>query len=246
MEMKINPRRIVRVLFWIIVALGVLGTLSQILVHIFEGGYWLRLAYRLDLDGNWSVPIYYSALALMLAAVLFFVNAHLTKARKGRFVKHWYFASGMFVFMSFDEAIGIHGLMNNPMNQTFNLPEWMTLPWVIPAMILVVVVALAYLPMVMSLSPPVRIRFFLAGGVFIGGAVGMETVGMLMKAYFPEQPAYYTASAIIEEMMEKFGILILIDALLRHLVTMTDRIEIRLSPDPPYSSSGESETTQSA
>ncbi len=245
MELKINPRRIVRVLFWIIVALGVLGTLSQILVHLLGGGYWLRLAHRLDLDGNWSVPIYYSALVLMLTAVLFFVIAHLTRARIGRFVRHWYFASAMFVFMSFDEAIGVHGLMNVPMRQAFDLPEWLTLPWVIPGTILVIVVALIYLPMVMSLSSPARIRFFLAGAVFIGGAVGMETVGMLMVVSFPEQPAFYTASAIVEELMEKFGILILIDALLRHLVNMTDRIEIRLTPDPPYFSSGESDTARS-
>lgn len=227
-----HRRVVVRFLYCVVAFLGFAGVTSAVIKARVGGGYWTRILNRFDLDGNWNIPIWYSSLALMFAAFCIFMVAKATKHRGGRYVRHWYVLAGIFAAMSLDEAVGFHGMLNHPMRQYLLTNGGnITFPWVIPALVFVFIIVAAYLPLVASLPKPVATRILIAGAVFVGGAVGMETASGLVLIYVPDQPWLYVAFAIVEEIMEKIGIVIFIDALLLHLGTLASDFRVRVYTD---------------
>jgi hypothetical protein len=152
-------------------------------VLIITGGLWAELwkatvgrqslrdwVYFFGLSYERNLPTWYTASLLVLCAsclMLKFLGAH---AERSRFRWHWLLLSLIFCYISLDETVGLH----EKLSLFFDFSGPLYFGWVIPAGIFVLIVGLAYLPLLGSLEPRIRWQFVLAGAVYVGGALGVE------------------------------------------------------------------------
>lgn len=191
--------------------------------------------FSLSYEGN--VPTWYTSLILFSAAALLFLIAAEARESRAPFALHWLVLGAGFLFISMDEVVSLH-------EQTgwLRLRGVLYFSWVIPAAVVVLLVGLSYLRFLKHLPPRTRIRFLIAGAIYVGGAVGME----LPLGYWTEMAGtnnfVYGAIDWVEESMEILGVTLFLLALVDHL---RDRgVELRLGPDRKPSDAGELETNQ--
>lgn len=167
-----------------------------------------------DLNRELNVPSWASSVLIVLvggACVLM----GLAERQQGGRAWPWWGLGVVFTYMSLDEAAELHGLLAS---DKLALPG-MTgagFAWIVPGLILATLVALAYLRWVLGQPSEIRNLFFVAGTVYVSGALGFEALGGLLAdpTYF--NPAYLVASTI-EETLEFLGMLIMLYAVLRRL-----------------------------
>ena len=157
-----------------------------------------------------NLPTYYSSVLLLLCALLLALIASGVGARH---LWHWRGLALGFAYMSLDEAVEIHefagGLL--PLSGVFYFS------WVVPAAVVVLVLALLYVPFLRSLDRRTRIRFLIAGVVYVNGALLME----LPLGYWTEQHGSdntgYFAIDFVEEALEIIGVSLFLMALADHV-----------------------------
>ena len=175
------------------------------------------LARRFSLDLENTPAAWFSAAMLLLAAGLMWSISLRGQETNDRFRRHWLVLAVIFVVLSLDEASSFHEMLIIPLRERLNLGGIFYYAWVLPAMVFCAVVAVAYLPMLVSLPPTLRNRLLIAGGLYVGGALGMEMVGGAMAdSGFRGTLAYVTVTTV-EETMEMLGAVVLIHALMAHL-----------------------------
>ena len=80
--------------------------------------------------------------------------------------------------------------------------------WVIPAALLLVVFAVLYFSFLVDLPARTRRLFLIAGGVYVGGALGLEILGSYMATRFGRESIPYEAAVVVEEFCEMVGVVI--------------------------------------
>ena len=88
--------------------------------------------------------------------------------------------------------------------------------WVVPGLVLVGAVFLLYARFLWRLPPRTRWRFLVAGGLYVGGALGMELLGGKLHTELGYNTPWYIAAAQLEEVLEMSGVIVFIDALLSY------------------------------
>src|SRR5690606_10570118 len=83
----------------------------------------------------------------------------------------------IFFFLSMDEFIQFHEQLIRPLRETLNTDGFLYNAWIIPAGIAVFIVGLAYIPFLLHLPLKTKVQFFLAGCLYVAGAIGMEAIG---------------------------------------------------------------------
>lgn len=212
--LAISPRVTLQCLLALIAALVVAG----IVFPTYETWYGAesralaKLAIKFHLDIEANIPTYYSALQLKLCAGLLLLITAIVWREGSRWRCHWALLALGFAYLSFDEAAQLHEELVN-----FGRPltgyEADTL-WIVPALMVVVPVGLAYLPFLLALPAKIAALKTLAGSMFLGGAMGVES---LQTNLDPETTRYFVLM-MLEETLEMTGIAVFIYALLRLLV----------------------------
>ena len=83
----------------------------------------------------------------------------------------------------------------------------------VPGGILALLVGLTFFSFLWSLPTATRNAFFLAGCIYVGGAVGVEILGAPMDA----DTMTYNLTTVVEEGMEMAGVLLFLMALLQYM-----------------------------
>lgn len=148
-----------------------------------------------------NVPTWYASSLLFTCALALAAIAADVTARGGGHRAHWVGLAAGFAYMSLDEATELHehlgGLVGTGGVLYFD--------WVIPAAIVVAVVALLYLPFLRALPPARRRRFVLAGALYVGGAVLCELpLGWWTERAGADNPTYALIDWV-EETLELAG-----------------------------------------
>ncbi|MEV4631495.1 hypothetical protein AB0J90_35020 [Micromonospora sp. NPDC049523] len=159
----------------------------------------------LDVDQEHNLPTWFAS-SLLLFSALVLAEIGITAGRVGdRFARHWKVLALVFVFLALDEATQIHEAAN-VLRDAFDLTGLLYLSWILVAMPLVVLFALAYLRFLGHLPKPVRLLVLVGGALYVGGAVGMEVVGSVL---WDNGPGYdsmaYAFSTAVEELLEMLG-----------------------------------------
>jgi hypothetical protein len=197
----------------IIVSLLALSYIGQITRYIlgYPFAYGLIDLFYIDNEGN--IPAAYQFLAILSCSIVIAITPHETYKR------HWKWLAIIFVFLAFDELAGIHELTMNPMYRLFGrLPGIWAPSWVVLGLAAVAVVGVAYIRFLFHLNRREQVQVVAAASLFVGGAAGVEMATRLFVD--DSDPDYqfnmvYATLAHIEEAMEKFGILVFLDFLLR-------------------------------
>lgn len=162
---------------------------------------WLLLQL-FDLDEENNLPTWFSSFVLLNVA--FFV--HLKASEPGLEKRsHWRFIALGFFLLAIDEVAGMH--------ETFN--SSIEINWAIPGAILVLFVAAAFVPFLLSLRGRLAASFVFAGALFVSGAIVTE----LLSEDMDSDSWGYALAVALEEGLEMSGALLFLYLNLREMAT---------------------------
>jgi hypothetical protein len=159
---------IARVLLVAGVAVSAAGLIVE-LIHLGSHAPVVEIAVGLlSLSYERNLPTWYASSLLLLCALLLAMIADAARAYR----RHWWGLAAGFAFMSLDEAIELHEQLGGVFD--WDLGGVLYFDWVVPAIAVVLVVAVLYAGFLRALPPRRRRWFVLAGALYVGGAVGAE------------------------------------------------------------------------
>jgi len=124
------------------------------------------------------------------------------------YIKSWCFLSLVFVYLSVDEGTKIHVESLDFISPLIGI-EFLHF-WVIPASFIMLVFVLSYGRFLLYLAPEFRALFIASGAIYVGGAIGIETIGGLYAENHGKGNLIYQLIADIEEICEMMGIVLFI------------------------------------
>lgn len=210
--------------------------LAYVVTQIFRHQYGMMLGgtYGLvqlfDVRVEQNLPTAYSTLLLLVASAVLFLIAQTYRSNGDAVYRKWGILALLFLFLAIDEAAVLHERWSFVIWHFKDTTGVLHDAWVIVYSVLLIGFAAYFLPFVRALPSPTRIRFIIAGVVFVGAALGMELVqGFYESNYGSWKDARYAILAGIEEIMEMGAIAYFIDAALRHLNVHLDVHSIQAS-----------------
>lgn len=240
--LAITARGVTRALVLVTCALALAALVAGVLRFRFgiEHGP-LNVIPLFDLDEERSIPTYFSAVLLALAAALLAVIGRLARARRERYAWHWLGLAAIFVLLSIDESISLHERVMWTMQRLFQPTGFLYFGWVVPVGIAAAIVGIAYLRFLVRLPRRTRWLVMSSACVYLAGVLGVEMLGASYAWHhgvgMGKTNVSYTIITGVEEMLEMSGAILFVYALLDHLCAGTSgRLMIRLSaPDQPSS-----------
>lgn len=223
-----SPSKVTKFLLTLIALLVVFNLVERVIVYwlnVNNDGQFMSIYFNFDQEAN--LPSLYSTLTLGFCSYLLAVIATYKRNNQGKYVKHWKGLSFIFLFLAIDEACSIHELLIPILRGVINAKGVLYFPWVIPAFCLVIVFLIVFRKFILALPGKTKTLFLLAGTIYILGALGMELVGGYIADNYGYNTLYGFASSI-EELLEMFGIVIFINALLTYLQLQTSELQFAL------------------
>jgi hypothetical protein len=191
-----------------------------------------------NLNGEQNVPTYFNASLHLVSSMLLAIIAVLKTAARDRFSRQWTVLCAGFLFMAFDEAAGLHELMERPMRELLggSASGYLHFAWVIPGALIALFFAVWFLRFILHLPPSTRSGVLLAGVLFVGGAVGVEVFEGHHAALHGSDNLIFDAYVLLEETLEMAGLTVFISALLGYMEMRYGEIALRLRAAPAHES----------
>lgn len=218
--LQIRPSKVALLLGVVILVLATLSTVSKLALQGVDADSWRGLreiALRFDLDGETTVPAWFSSALLFASASLLGLIAWMTRRCGGRFFWYWTVLAATFLYLSLDESACLHEILIVPIRRRLGTTGILYFAWVIPGFFIVLLFGLSYLRFLWQLPRRSRNLFIAAGCTFVGGALGLEFVGGALAEAFGFDALAYVAVMTMEETLEMTGLAIFICALLDYL-----------------------------
>ncbi|PIG92691.1 hypothetical protein [Gloeocapsopsis sp. IPPAS B-1203] len=227
LEIPISPQKTSRLLFFIAVALLCAHLLGQF-TEYFLPDYFSRdfLAELFNLNRELNIPTLYAMCLLLISSILLAVIAYAKQMRGDHLVHYWTALSILFLCLAIDEVISIHERMTMPLRSALNAGGLLYYAWIIPGAIFVLLCLLAFRKFLSYLPTKTRQLMFLAGLIFVSGAIGVEAIGGYYAHLYGERNMAYAMIAGVEEFLEMLGVIVFIYALLSHVDSVMKGLSI--------------------
>ena len=112
--------------------------------------------------------------------------------------------------------------------------HWLlSVAWVPFGAIFVLIVALAYLRFLAALPVKTKYLFLIAGTLYVGGALGIEILGGRHTYLYGRENFVYAMFVACEEGLEMLGVVVFIYALLSHLGSTMNGLQILVEDGAP-------------
>lgn len=231
MTFTITPRA-VRILGYAIAGLLVLHLGTLFARFVLGRETMLGLVPLFDFNEEGNVPTLFTTLLLLACAGLAFLVGVARRAGAGREGAYWLFLAAVFIFMGVDESMNIHEQLVTPVQEALGGTSGaLFFAWVIPYGLAVLLLGLVYLRFVWRLPARVRALIFLAGGLYVAGALGMEIVGgEYLDWHGGERDVIFALMATVEETLEMVGLAVFVLALLTYIHASLGGIDLRIAP----------------
>lgn len=218
--MRLSVRRLVILCSVIVVILTILSVIGQYIYYRDPVGFRTKnvLINLFNLDGEKKIPTLFAASLIFGNGVLLLFIATVKSYRKESHVGYWFALGCIFVYLAYDEARKIHEWVLDFLMPWFG-SEFIHF-WVIPASIIMVAVGIAFLPFLRHLPRTTRNLFLLSAAVYLGGALGFETIGGLYAEVHRKNNLTYNLLADAEEVLEKTGMIVFGYTLLTYLQSL--------------------------
>ena len=227
----LSPKRIALILTFVVLGLTLASISGQICKYYLGYDHIFGLVRLFYTANETNIPTWYSSSTIFLCSILLATIAYTNKFEKDRNIRHWIGLSIIFLFLSIDEAAKIHEMAINPIRSRFNTGGFFYYAWVIPGIIFVCIVGMAYLKFILHLPKKTRSLFVVAGFVYVGGALGMEFIGGYHVSLHGEQNMTAVMLTGFEEFLEMMGIVIFIYSLLSYIESHSKSLLIAFSND---------------
>jgi hypothetical protein len=218
-QIVLKPLTIIRWVAATAILLILASTAGQVVKFFFGHPTAHGLVRLFYLEEEQNIPTFFSGLLLMTAALLLAVIAILEKKQAHPDAPRWMILAIGFLYMAGDELLSFHEHLMMPVR---HLLPWATkgvfsYGWVIPAILVVVALALYFLKFLLRLPTKTRITFLIAATLFVGGAIGGELVEGYYDSLHPGENFVFAMMATVEESLEMAGTTVFIYALLRYI-----------------------------
>ena len=216
MTVVIKPKVLLAMLSVPVLCFSVAHFASQYLKHVEGLHYQWGLERQFNMVNEANAPAWYSSMILLLSAALLTIVALREREVGGRDVRHWAGLAGIFSYLSLDEAAQIHEMMTvfdglHPTGIFFY-------SWVIVGGLFVGGIGVLYLGFLARLPMETRWLFVLAGGLYVGGALGIE---MLESRYQYLSGTWtdltYALLVGVEETLEMSGVILFLYGIASYL-----------------------------
>lgn len=228
LSIPFSKNKITTILFAITVLLFAAHLVSYLIRPSLGADVSEMLDSLFNMSRENNFPTYFSAFLLLLAGLLLFAIQVLMRAQNNKWQLHWRLLGFVLFFLSLDEAVQIHERLTKVSGQAFehfNL-VYLSFAWVIPYTLLFLIVAVFFARFVFALPARTRNLMMAAGILFIGGALGFE----YLEGHEVKTNGFsfnYWLMITLEEMLEMWGVIILIYALLDYLQSAKAQFYIR-------------------
>lgn len=200
--------------------------------------YYLGLAFPgltqlyviFDMHGEEALPTWYTSSLLLLCSVALAGVAAVAVRRTDGFRFHWIGLAVILLGLSIEESVDIHGTVSRQIQSAFDTGGALSYPWVIPAAVMTLIVGTLYIRFLRALEPRFRRLFIIAGGLYVGGALGLEFIEAAYESAFGED-FVYILMVTAEETLEIAGATVLLYAVLIYLGIHAGRISLDISPE---------------
>lgn len=214
----VSPTHLWHILLAALAVIAILGLAVELLNYLSQTPPSKSLVGLFSLSYEGNVPTWYSSCLLFSCGLVLWTMAHAAVRNRAPYRWHWCVLAFLFFYMSLDESAGIHENLGG----LVELHGIFYFSWVLPAALFVLVVGLAYLPFLLHLPRKTRERFFLAGTIYVAGALGME----LPLGYWTERAGddnlVYALIDFIEETLEMLGASLFLVSLWHHAASGND------------------------
>lgn len=217
LTISISPKKIAQVLTVVVIFLVLASVAGQYSRYVLERGQVFGLVQLFNVDEEQNIPTWYSSCALLLCSALLAAIAGSKKIAAHRYAGHWRALSLIFLYLSIDEAASIHEKSVEPLRSSLNTGGFLHFSWVILGFAFVVIVLLAYWRFLLSLPSKTKRLFFIAGGIYLSGTLGMELIGGYYADLYGENNLTYALITHVEELLEMMGIVLFIYTLLSYM-----------------------------
>lgn len=213
-----STRTAARVLGAITLMLTALSVAGQLARFSFLHGrvtWWVAL---FDVNREQNIPTYWQGMSIFITAILLGVIAWHACINRERFRWAWITLSAGFVLLSMDETCTLHEqfeLLMQSGGRSFS--GAFRYSWVIPGLLIVAIVGACYVRFLLHLPRATRIRFIVAGAIYVSGAIGMEMVGGWYDDRFGANNLTCQMLANLEELMEMAGMSMFIVFLIEYI-----------------------------
>ena len=246
-SLSFTPKSITNFLLKIILLLFVANVICRVLIRLGN-----RTAFGFipifNFDMEFNIPSWYSVLSILFCAFLLKYIAIVEKRKdEKQSVIHWKVLSYIFIYLGFDELMSLHehmgSIARNLTGTVGNLNN--SRYWIIPYSFLLILFSLFFYRFFLRLPNKTKISFFIAGFVFVFGAVGVELFGGQFIVAHPNANFLYAVISTLEELLEMIGIVLFIRALVSHIVNNNSEAYVSISLKAQPSEKGEKGKSQS-
>lgn len=206
-------------MLWIIFVLAILHIAQFSAAFIINDFDVYKRIAMFDFDYEKNVPSLYSALAILLCAMILWCIAVFKQREDASFKNHWLFLAIVFTYLGVDEALALHEEVGDLVEDLdlFDADGFLFFAWVVPYSILMLLFIISYARFVFSLPRQTMLLFIFSGGLFLTGAFGFEVFSARQADFKGFDTVAYHVLYTFEELCEMIGIALFCFALLGYI-----------------------------
>lgn len=230
MEINIETRRIITCCAAIIAALFAAHAIGQAARFLIGTDYLLGLVPLFSFYEEANIPTWTSGLLLFACCIITYITAAAAEAQNDPHYRHWHGLSLIFLFLSADEVVDLHGVVGRAIDQFTGWSESFIIKslWIIPFSVLALAILVLYARFLLALPRRTAALFLLSGSLFVVAAVGFEILeGRYLKAG-GSFDAFFMLLVTIEEVLEMGAVTLFLVTCFEHLQTRTRSIRVNL------------------
>lgn len=188
----------------VILALGLVAAAIQLSGATFPGHEGVTVL--LSLSSEFNIPTIIAVLWLASCSAMLMLIATLQRVNRQPFVGHWRGLSVIFAYLALDEGARIHERLNEPLAGLAVTTGFLRWGWVLVGGLAVLLLVPVYARFVLALPARARAGTVLAGTLYVGGALVMESIGAFVSGRQGLDAPLYIGLTLVEETMEFAGV----------------------------------------
>ena len=219
-----SSRKRILIVLASVIAIAALAHMAATLVEFASGDPDIFTRFHLgeirrefDLESESNVATWFSSAMLLFCALLLSAIGRAQRRVGDKLAGYWLLLAVVFVLASIDETALLHEATMRPLAERLHPSGVFLYAWVMLGLPFVIVFGLVTLRFLERLPSRTRLEFIVAGGVYLGGALGLEMVEGAISTQMGDGSFVMFAARSLEAVMEMCGVLLFIAALLRYI-----------------------------
>jgi hypothetical protein len=220
-----------------IFVLTIIGIASLVLISLAQDIYFYnqevldkdKKIWMLDVDVERSIYTWFSTILLFIGGQVLAIVGFMKLKTKEKFHLHWIALALIFFILSADEAISFHEKVSEILGTKLHTTGIFYFAWVIPALALLLIGFIAYIPFLWSLPANTRLLMMFSGAIFVSGAIGIEMVSGAYTEQHGVETLVYRLMTNLEEGLEGLGVALFIWSVLRMMQKRQEEQAVRPS-----------------